>query len=77
MKGYKHWDPKDRKFVINIDMTFNETFIFLPNISIKEMMDKTTVYIDRNTGTTDDAGSPRREDPSDVWRIILLKMMKM
>jgi len=33
VKGYKIWDPKDKKFVLSRDITFDETSIMKPTNS--------------------------------------------
>ena len=33
VKGYKIWDPKDKKFILSRDVTFDEASMLKPTIS--------------------------------------------
>jgi len=37
IKGYKIWDPKNRKFVLSRNVTFNEASMLKPIISAGEI----------------------------------------
>ena len=41
IKGYKIWDPKDRKFVLSRDVTFDDALILKPTISQHVEIEKT------------------------------------
>jgi len=41
IKGYKIWDPKDKKFILSRDVTFDETSILKPTISQQVEIEKT------------------------------------
>jgi len=41
IKGYEMWDPKDRKFVLSRDVTFNEASMLKPTISQQLEIEKT------------------------------------
>jgi len=41
IKGYKIWDPKDKKFVLSGDFTFDEASILKPTISQQVEIEKT------------------------------------
>jgi len=41
IKGYKIWDPKDRKFVLSRDVTFDKASMLKPTISQQVEIEKT------------------------------------
>ena len=41
VKGYKSWNPKDKKFVLNGDVTFDEASMLKPTISQQVEIEKT------------------------------------
>ena len=41
VKGYKIWDPKDRKFILNKDVTFDEASMLKLTISQQVEIEKT------------------------------------
>jgi len=41
VKGYKIWDPKDKKFILSKDVTFDEASMLKPTISQKVDIEKT------------------------------------
>ena len=41
VKGYKIWDPKDKKFVLSRDVTFDEASMLKPTISQQVEIAKT------------------------------------
>jgi len=41
IKGYKIWDPKDRKFVLSRDVTINDASMLKPTISQLVEIEKT------------------------------------
>jgi len=41
IRGYKIWTPKDRKFVLSRDVTFDEALMLKPTISQQVEIEKT------------------------------------
>jgi len=41
IKGYKIWDPKDKKFVLSRDVTFDKASMLKPTISQQVEIEKT------------------------------------
>jgi len=40
VKGYKIWDPKDKKFILSRDVTFDKTSMLKPIISQQVKIEK-------------------------------------
>jgi len=40
VKGYKIWDPKDKKFILSRDVTFNKASMLKPTISQQVEIEK-------------------------------------
>jgi len=58
IKGYKIWDPKDRKFVLSRDVTFDKASMLKPTISQQVEIEKTKRVLQQ---VKSDATSPSLE----------------
>jgi len=43
VKGYKKWDPKDKKIILSRDVTFDETSMVKPTDSQQVKSEKTAI----------------------------------
>jgi len=59
VKCYKIWDPKDKKFILNRDVTFNEASIMKPTDS-QQVDSKTTDMISQQVENDATTLSPKR-----------------